>query len=55
MPIEEDDDIEDVQHARPMLFSKYMYRAQSRESMGSSDFSSLSGSSVQTGQNEGLL
>ena len=43
---EKDYVIEDVQRAGPMLFSKY--RAQSRESAGSSDFSSLSASGVQT-------
>ena len=40
LPNEEDDDIEDVQRARPMLFTEC--RAQSRESAGMSDFSSLS-------------
>ena len=48
-PNKKDDDIEDVQRARPMLFSKY--RAQRRASAGSSDFSSLCESGVQTGQN----
>ena len=48
-PNKKDDYIEDVQRARPMLFSKY--RAQRRASAGSSDFSSLCESGVQTGQN----
>ena len=49
LPNEEDDDIEDVQRAGPMLFSKY--RAQNRQSSGINDFSRLSASGVQTGQN----
>ena len=49
-PNEEDNDIENVQSTRPMLFSKYL--AQSRESAGSGDFSSLFASGVQTGQPE---
>ena len=48
LPNEEDDDT-DVQRGGPRLFSKY--RAQSRESAGSSEFSSLSASGVQTDQN----
>ena len=48
LPSEEDDDIEDVQHAGPLLFSKC--RTQSRELAGSSDISSISVSSVRTGQ-----
>ena len=48
LPNEEDDDT-DVQREGPRSFSKY--RAQSRESAGSSEFSSLSASGVQTDQN----
>ena len=48
-PNEEDDDIDDVQRGRSILFLKY--RSQSRESAGSSDLSCLSASGVQTGQN----
>lgn len=46
LPSEQDDYIEDVQRVGPVLFSKY--RVQSREPAGSSDFSSLSASGVQT-------
>ena len=49
LPNEEDDDIEDVQRGRSILFLKY--RSQSRESAGSSDLSCRSASGVQTGQN----
>ena len=49
LPHEKDDDIENVERGGPMLFSKY--RAQNRETPGSSGILSISAASVQTGQN----